>query len=63
MTIVGLEPAALELMEASTPSRENALAVNSLSIAISLKRIADALHYTPEGTNFFDLIGAIAERN
>jgi hypothetical protein len=32
------------------------------SIAISLKRIADALHYQPAGTNFYDLVAAIGGR-
>jgi hypothetical protein len=60
MPKIVIEPAAEALMMSCSPTPENGGVVALTSIAISLKRIADALDYGDDDTNFAEIVAEIA---
>lgn len=61
MSIEKIEPEATAIIENSSKSEAYDVSVALTSIAVSMKRIADAVEYHPAGNeNLFDLIRSIA---
>jgi hypothetical protein len=62
MSDLGLEPVAEEMMDRPTngATRDE---IHGLSIAISLKRIADALHGTDDTSGLLQLLNPLDVRN